>query len=114
MFLSTLAFFLANACVKKVVHIPAMEIVFFRCIVATAICVYSLRRAQGSLIGSNHLMLFLRGLFGTSALFCFFLTVQNIPLASAQTLQYVSPIFTAIIAIFVLKESVRAMQWVFY
>ena len=36
------------------------------------------------------------------------------PLASAQTIQYLSPIFTATIAIFVLKESVKAMQWVFY
>ncbi len=114
MFLSTLAFFIANACVKKVGAIPAMEIVFFRCIVATALCVYGLRRAQASLIGSNHLMLFLRGMFGTMALFCFFLTVQNIPLASAQTIQYLSPIFTATIAIFVLNENVRALQWVFY
>lgn len=114
MFLSTLAFFIANACVKKVAHIPAMEIVFFRCIVATTICIYGLRRAGGSLIGSNHLMLLLRGMFGTSALFCFFLTVQNMPLASAQTLQYLSPIFTATIAIFVLNESVRAPVWLFY
>jgi drug/metabolite transporter (DMT)-like permease len=59
-------------------------------------------------------MLLMRGLFGTTALFCFFLTIQNMPLASAQTIQYLSPIFTATIAIFVLNESVRAMQWLFY
>jgi drug/metabolite transporter (DMT)-like permease len=114
MFLSTLAFFLANACVKQVAHIPAMEIVFFRCIISASICVYGLQRAGGSLIGNNHLHLVLRGLFGTTALFCFFVTVQNMPLASAQTIQYVSPIFTATIAIFLLKESVRALQWLFY
>ncbi len=114
MLLSTMAFFLANVCVKQVAHIPAMETVFFRCIVATALCVIGLRRAQASLIGSNHLFLLLRGLFGTTALFCFFLTLQNMPLASAQTIQYLSPIFTATIAIFVLKERVMPAQWLFY
>ena len=114
MFLSTLAFFLANVCVKQVAHIPAMETVFFRCIIATAICLYGLRRQQGGIIGENHLRLLLRGLFGTTALFCFFLTLQNMPLASAQTIQYLSPIFTATIAIFVLKERVAGMQWLFY
>jgi drug/metabolite transporter (DMT)-like permease len=114
MFLSTLSFFLANVFVKQVAHIPAMETVFFRCIIASALCVIGLRRAGGSLIGSNHLMLILRGVFGTVALFCIFLTLQQMPLASAQTIQYLSPIFTATIAIFVLKESVKAAQWVFY
>lgn len=114
MFLSTLAFFAANVCVKQVAHIPAMETVFFRCAVGTIFCVYGLRRAKASLIGTNHTLLLLRGLFGTIALFCFFTTLQQMPLASAQTIQYLSPIFTATIAIFVLKESVLPVQWIFY
>ena len=114
MFLSTLAFFAANVCVKQVAHLPAMETVFFRCILATVFCIVVLKRAKASVIGSNHGMLLLRGLFGTTALFCFFLTIQHMPLASAQTIQYVSPIFTATIAIFVLKESVQPTQWFFY
>ncbi len=114
MFLSTLAFFLANVFVKQVAHIPAMETVFFRCIVAGAFCVYGLKRANASLIGENHLMLLLRGVFGTTALYFFFVTLQQMPIASAQTIQYLSPIFTATIAIFVLKESVRPTQWFFY
>jgi len=114
MFLSTFAFFLANVFVKRVSHIPAMEIVFFRCLVASVFCVWGLRRDKASLVGSNHTMLLLRGAFGTVALFCFFLTLQQMPLASAQTIQYLSPIFTATIAIFVLKESVASVQWLFY
>lgn len=114
MFLSTLAFFFANVFVKQVSHIPAMEIVFFRCVVAAAFCIYGLKRADASLIGSNHTLLLLRGVFGTIALYCFFLTLQQMPLASAQTIQYLSPIFTAVIAIFVLKEGVLPAQWLFY
>lgn len=114
MFLSTLAFSLANVFVKQVSHIPAMEIVFFRCILATAFCFAGLYRAKADWRGSSRKLLLLRGLFGTTALYLFFTTLQNIPLASAMTIQYLSPIFTSIIAIFILGEKVRSMQWLFY
>lgn len=114
MFLSTLAFSVANILVKQVSHIPAMEVVFFRCTVASAFCFIGLYRAKADWKGSNRTMLLLRGTFGTIALYCFFLTLQNIPLASAMTIQYLSPIFTTIIAIFLLSEKVKALQWIFY
>lgn len=114
MFLSTLAFALANLFVKNVSHLPVLEIVFFRCVIASAFCLIGLRRAKASYIGNNRLYLFLRGFFGTLALALFFLTVQQIPLATAMTFQYLSPVFTAIIAIFFLGEKVKAAQWIFY
>jgi len=114
MFLSTLAFSLANICVKQVAHIPAMETVFFRCVIATAFCMIGLHRAGADWRGTNHALLLLRGLFGTTALFLFFVTLQNMPLASAMTIQYLSPIFTTVIAIFVLREGVARLQWLFY
>ncbi len=114
MFVSTLAFSLANIFVKQVGHLPTMEIVFFRCLLGSAFCFYGIRRANADFKGSNRLMLLLRGLFGTTALYFFFLTVQNIPLASAMTIQYLAPIFTTVIAIFLLSENVRRRQWLFY
>lgn len=114
MFLSTLFFALANVFVKQVGHLPAMEIVFFRCLAGCIFCYYGLRKANASLFGTNRTVLILRGVFGTLALYFFFLTVQNIPLASAMTIQYLSPIFTTIIAIFLLKERVKPLQWLFY
>lgn len=114
MFLSTLAFALANVFVKQVAHLPTMEIVFFRCALGVLFCYVGLRKANADWRGSNRKMLFLRGLFGTIALFFFFTTVQNIPLASAMTIQYLSPIFTTIIAVFLLKENVKPAQWIFY
>lgn len=114
MFLSTLAFSLANVFVKQVSHIPALEVVFFRCFLASTFCLWGLKKAGVDWRGSNRKLLLLRGIFGTTALYLFFVTVQNIPLASAMTIQYLSPIFTTIIAIFVLSEPVRALQWVFY
>lgn len=114
MFLSTLAFSFANVLVKQVSHIPAMEVVFFRTVIASTFCIIGLHRANADWRGSNRTLLLLRGVFGTTALFLFFITLQNIPLASAMTIQYLSPIFTSIIAIFVLSEKVRSMQWIFY
>ena len=114
MFLSTLAFSLANVFVKEVSHIPPMEVVFFRCFFATIFCFVGLYRAGADWKGSHRGLLLARGLFGTTALYLFFTTLQNIPLASAMTIQYLSPIFTSVIAIVVLGERVRSLQWVFY
>ena len=114
MFLSTLFFALANIFVKQVSTIPVMEVLFFLCTIATLMCVVAIRRQGADWKGSNHWILLLRGLFGTSAIYLFFTTLQHIPLASAMTIQYLSPIFTSVIAIFLLREPVRAMQWFFY
>jgi len=40
--------------------------------------------------------------------------VQNIPLAPAVTIAYLSPIFTTLIGVFLLGEHVRKLQWLFY
>lgn len=114
MFISTLAFSLANVIVKQISHIPAMEVVFFRCLFASSFCFIGLYRARADWKGSHRGLLLARGIFGTTALYFFFLTVQNTPLASAMTIQYLSPIFTSVIAILVLREKVRALQWLFY
>jgi drug/metabolite transporter (DMT)-like permease len=114
MLFSTLAFSLANVFVKQVAHLPAMEVVFFRCALGVLFCYIGLKRAGADVKGSNRMLLFLRGLFGTTALYFFFLTLQKMPLASAMTIQYLSPIFTTLIAIFLLKEHVKLGQWFFY
>ena len=114
MFLSALSFALANLFVKKLEHLPTMEIVFFRCLVSSSFCLAGLRLAKRSLRGNNPKLLVWRGIFGTTALGLFFFTLQKIPLASAMTIQYLAPIFTAIIGIFALRESVKTAQWIFY
>lgn len=114
MFFSAFSFSLMNVFVKQLSHIPAMEIVFFRCVVSAIACWIGLRGTNADYFGNNKLLLFLRGASGTTALFCFFITIQHVPLASGVTLSYLSPIFTTIIAIFLLSEKVKAIQWIFY
>ncbi len=114
MMFSTFSFSLMNVFIKKLAHIPAMEVVFFRCLVSSIICFIGIHKARVDWRGSNNVLLFLRGASGTTALFFFFLTVQNLPLGSATTIAYLSPIFTTILAIFILNENVRAFQWLFF
>lgn len=114
MLLSTFFFALMNVLLKFIPEIPAMEIVFFRCLTSMAICFFGIRRAKVDWLGNSRLLLFLRGAFGTTALYLFFTTLQNVPLASGVTISYLSPIFTTIIAIFLLKEKVFPFQWIFF
>ncbi len=114
MLLATLAFAVMNIFVKQLDRIPAMETVFFRCLVAGMLCGAGLARAGVDWKGNNNRLLVARGTFGTLALFLFFVTLQNMPLATAVTIQYLSPIFTALIGISFLGEQVRARQWFFY
>jgi drug/metabolite transporter (DMT)-like permease len=114
MLLATLAFAVMNVFVKQLDRIPAMEIVLFRCLVSGLICGAEISRNKFDWKGNNHTLLIARGTFGTLALFTFFLTLQRMPLATAVTIQYLSPIFTALIGVFVLREMVPARQWFFY
>jgi drug/metabolite transporter (DMT)-like permease len=114
MLLSTLFFSLMNVSVKLVSHIPAAEVIMFRSIISLFISYIYLRRANVSVWGNNHTWLVARGAAGAIALLLFFNTLQNIPLATAATVQYMSPIFTAVLGIFIVKERVRPWQWVFF
>lgn len=114
MLISTFCFGVANLGIKFVSHLPAMEMVFFRCSMGVMFCWYALRGSGADWRGSSRWGLFLRGMFGTSALFLFFTTLKEMPMASAITIAYLSPVFTAILAMFILKEKVAGFQWIFF
>ncbi len=112
--LATLFFSFMNIGVKYIDRIPSYEIVFIRAVVTLVVGYILLRREGLDPRGNNKKYLLLRGIFGTVAMILYFYTVQQMPLASAVTIQYLSPIFTVIIAGILLKESPRPMQWLFF
>lgn len=114
MLVSTFAFSLMQVCVKYLHHLPTVELVFFRSLFTIIFSLGFLLNAGIAPFGNNRKFLFLRGLFGMIALTLFFSTLKNMPLASAVTIQYLSPIFTAIIAIFLLGERMKKVQWLFF
>lgn len=111
MLLATFWFSLMYVMVKSLAHLPTFELVFFRCGVATVLGLIALRTQHVSPRGSNPRLLFLRGLFGTLGLVTFFYTVQRMPMGTAVTIQYLSPVFTAILGMFILRETVKPVQW---
>ncbi len=114
MLLSTFLFQLMNVCVKIIPHIPAIEIIVFRSIISMVICLVGLKSQNVSVWGNNRPLLVFRGLSGAIALILYFRLIHQIPLANAVILQYLAPVFVAVIGIFMVKEPVRPIQWLFF
>lgn len=111
---SVVFFALANVLVKQLGHLPFYELVFFRSAISLVIVGAMLKSRGMSFVGTHKRMLFFRGLMGTCALTLFFYSLQNMPLASATSLQYMSPIFTIIIAQVFFGEKVKSIQWLYF
>lgn len=99
---------------QEVQTFPVHELVLFRSIVSFAICAAIIRYRKIPFFGNNKKWLILRGIFGTTALTLFFFALSNLPMAVATTVQYLSPVFTIVFAIFLQKERVIPVQWIFF
>ncbi|WP_226389281.1 DMT family transporter [Penaeicola halotolerans] len=114
MLLASVFFALMNVSVKYVSHLPAVQIIFFRSIITFILSLSYLKAAKINPLGNNKKLLLLRGGAGAVSLTLYFITLQEIPLATAVTIQYLSPIFTTILGIFIVKEKVKPIQWLFF
>ncbi len=112
MLLSALAFSAMTACVKwSSTRIPTAEIVFVRATISLVLSGLLLWRAGVPWLGENRGLLLVRGLFGFLGLHCVFTAVALLPLAEATVLQYLHPLFTALLAAVVLAEAVGRSLW---
>lgn len=109
MLISALGFALMAACVKEVngLGIPVLEIVAVRSIVSGIISYADIKRKKIPMFGHNKVLLIARGTVGTFALMLVYYAVTTLPLAEATVLQYLHPVFTAILALFFLKEIIQ-------
>ncbi len=114
MLLATFVFAVMNVLIKYIPKIPAVEIILFRSVVSFIMSGVALKYQRVPLLGTNRKILLIRGLAGAIALIMFFITLQEIPLASAVTLMFLSPIFTTILGIWIVKEKVNPLQWLFF
>ena len=112
--LSTLLFAVMNVGVKLLDGVPVHEIVFFRALVTLIAGLVLLRRAGVSPWGNNRPLLLARGVMGTVALVCYYWSLHRMPLSTAVTIQYLSPIFTIAISAVLLREPPRPLEWVFF
>lgn len=124
MLLSSFSFALVNLMVKiladnkdvfpSIQNYPEFELVFFRCVISLSICFAIIRRKKIPFFGVNKKWLLVRGIAGSTALTMFFYTLTHLPMAVATIIQYLSPIFTIIFAIFLNRQKVVPIQWLFF
>ena len=124
MLLSSFSFALVNLIVKiladrkdafpEIQNYPEFELVFFRCVISLVICIAIIRAKKIPFFGVNKKWLLIRGVAGSIGLTLFFYTLTNLPMAIATTIQYSSPIFTIIFAIYLNKQKVNPIQWLFF
>jgi len=109
MLISALAFALMSSCVKLVsAHgIPVFEIVAARAIISLLISYVDVKRKRISIWGNNKKLLLARGVTGSLALICVYYAVATLPLAEATILQYLHPVFTAVLALLFLRERIQ-------
>ncbi|SKC31324.1 aromatic amino acid exporter [Photobacterium piscicola] len=109
MLMSAFAFALMSSCVK-LVHtygIPVFEIVAARAVVSLLISYADVKRKRIDIWGNNRKLLLTRGITGSLSLICVYYAVSTLPLAEATILQYLNPVFTAVLAILFLKEKIH-------
>ena len=94
-------------------RLPSIEIVFVRGVITLGLSYWLVRRAGLELPGRRPGMLVIRGLFGSLALICFYFSLVHLPLADATVIQYTNPIFTAVLAAWVLGERMSPRAVVF-
>ena len=85
-----------------------IELVFYRSFLGL-LMVYAIIRQQGGSLVTAHLSAHLwRGISGTIALMLFFYCITVLPLATAVTLNYTSPLFLTILTMLLFKERFHA------
>jgi drug/metabolite transporter (DMT)-like permease len=108
MVVSSFLFSLMGVCVRLASRtVPVSEIVLFRSLIGLVLIVPMVLIQHVPFIGHRPLILMIRGITGFLALALYFFAISKIPLATAVMLNYTSPLFVALMAPLVLKESVN-------
>lgn len=84
--------------------LPTMEIVFSRSLFMVGFTYGLLRRAGLHPLGHNRWLLLARGVIGVTALSLFYFAIPRIPLGDATAVFYMTPIWTALAAVLILRE----------
>jgi len=87
-------------------HLPTGELVLARAVVTLALSYAMVRRLGLSPWGHERARLALRGLLGFGGLACYYGAIALLPLADATTLQNTTPLFTALLAWWLLGERI--------
>jgi drug/metabolite transporter (DMT)-like permease len=111
--IAVVVFTAMDAVIKDVSDIfPTGQLVFFRNLFAFAPILIFMATQGGITLRTQHLGgHLLRGLFGVSAMYCYFLSYKLLPLSEAIALGLSGPIFLTVLSIPFLGEKVGMRRW---
>ncbi|MGH6820755.1 MAG: DMT family transporter [Methylocella sp.] len=108
-------FSVANVCVRVITHlgVSSQQALFISTLGVATILGALLYRRLGwrGLAGTNRKTLFIRGLTGFGSAACFLYTLAHLRLADAAMIQYLNPLFVALLAPAINRERVQRMHW---
>ncbi len=110
MLVASVFFALMTVFTKLLGAMPVAEIIFFRAVIAAVLCLLGIWRLRLSPWGHDKPALLLRGFAGMMSLAQGFWLLQHIPLGAATTLTHLSPIFTTLLGIWLVRERVTLVQ----
>lgn len=114
MILSMMAFAAMNFVVKYLDGFSAWQIAFFRAGGTLLITLPMIWNKKLDILGNQRVLLMARAVAGTTSLILFFLAIKMMPLGTCVTLRYMSPIFAALFALWLIQERILPWQWLFF
>ena len=108
MIISALGFSLMALCVKlaSLRGFPVLELIAARALISLILSYWDVKRLGISPWGKQKTLLWMRGIVGFLALIGVYTGLTLLPLAEATLIQYLNPIFTALLAFLFLKEKI--------
>jgi len=100
--------------VKKLSHLPVMEIILFRNIPAMIIIPGMIKKAKVPPFGNNKPILWFSGLITAISILAIYYAFTAMPLTDAITIRNLSPFFTFFLAGIFLKEKLSLRQLPFF
>eukprot|EP01132_Coremiostelium_polycephalum_P000198 gene198-262_t len=115
MFFATVCFALIGAIAKLLAPLPPAEASFFASLIVLTINgSFMLRNPKVTLLGRHRTLLWMRGISTGIGTALFFISVSLLPLSVANVIQNTAPIFTAVLAIFILQARVKLINWLLF
>lgn len=111
MLFASFCFALVGAMAKVLSQdMDSLEVVFFRNIIGVILVGITIMKVPIKQVGGRPFLLFFRGFMGFISLVAFFYNIAHISLADAMTFSKTSPMFTTLIAFWLLKEKIEIKE----
>lgn len=111
MLFASFCFALVGAMAKVLSQdMDSLEVVFFRNIIGVILVGITIMKVPIKQVGGRPFLLFFRGFMGFISLVAFFYNIAHISLADAMTFSKTSPMFTTLIAFWLLKEKIELKE----